>query len=123
MKLKVVTMAELRLEVLLEAERTGLTVSEVCRRYGISPQTYYRYRRRYLTEGLAGLKDRSRRPDQPANQIPAELELEIVEMRKDHPRWGARRIRTELTRVGIEAPAVSTVHQVLVRNGLVAAPT
>lgn len=41
MTLKVVTMAELRLEVLLEAERTGLTVSEVCRRYGISRQTYY----------------------------------------------------------------------------------
>jgi transposase-like protein len=118
--LKVVTMAELRLEVLVEAERTGLTVSEVCRRYGISRQTYYRYRRRYLTEGLAGLEDRSRRPDQPANQIPAELELEIVEMRKDHPRWGARRIRTELTRSNVEAPAVSTVHQVLVRNGLVA---
>jgi transposase InsO family protein len=118
--LKVVTMAEMRLEVLLEAERTGITVTEVCRRYGISRQTYYRYRRRYLAEGLDGLEDRSRRPLAPANQIPADLELEIVEMRRDHPRWGARRIRTELTRAGIEAPVVSTVHQVLVRNGLVA---
>lgn len=44
MVLKVVTMAELRMEVLLEAERTGMTVSEVCRPYGISRQTYYRYR-------------------------------------------------------------------------------
>ena len=120
MALKVVTMAEMRMEVLLEAERTGMTVSEVCRRYGISRQTYYRYRRRYLAEGLQGLEDRSRRPLQPANQISAELELGICEMRKDHPRWGARRIRTELTRAGIDPPAVSTVHQVLVRNGLVA---
>lgn len=120
MVLKVVTMAEMRMEVLLEAERTGMTVSEVCRRYGISRQTYYRYRRRYLAEGLQGLEDRSRRPLQPANQITAELELRICEMRKDHPRWGARRIRTELTRAGIDPPAVSTVHQVLVRNGLVA---
>ena len=54
MALKVVTMAEMRMEVLLEAERTGMTVSEVCRRYGISRQTYYRYRRRYLAEGLQG---------------------------------------------------------------------
>lgn len=38
MALKVVTMAELRIEVLLEVERTGLTVSEVCRRFGISRQ-------------------------------------------------------------------------------------
>lgn len=121
MALKVVTMAELRLEVLLEAERTGLSVTEVCRLHGISRQTYYRYRRRYLAEGLAGLEDRSRRPHEPANQIPAELELAIVEMRKDHPRWGARRIRTELTRAGVQAPAVSTVHQALRRNGLVAA--
>ena len=120
MVLKVVTMAEMRMEVLLEAERTGMTVSEVCRRYGISRQTYYRYRRRYLAEGLQGLEDRSRRPLHPANQITAELELRICEMRKDHPRWGARRIRTELTRAGIDPPAVSTVHQVLVRNGLVA---
>ena len=121
MALKVVTMAELRLEVLLEAERTGLTVSEICRRYGISRQTYYRYRRRYLAEGLFGLEDRSRRPLQPANQIPADLEVQIVEMRKDHPRWGARRIRAELSRAGVDPPAISTIHQVLVRNGLVAA--
>jgi transposase InsO family protein len=118
--LKVVTMAELRLEVLLEAERTGMSVTDVCRRYGISRQTYYRYRRRYLAEGLAGLKDRSRRPHEPPNQIPVELEIRIVEMRRDHPRWGARRIRTELTRAGEAPPAVSTIHQVLRRNGLVA---
>ena len=120
MALKVVTMADLRLEVLLEVERTGLTVTEVCRRYGISRQTYYRYRRRYLAEGLDGLEDRSRRPLQPANQIPVDLEVRICEMRKDHPRWGARRIRTELTRAGLDAPAISTTHQVLIRNGLVA---
>jgi len=118
--LKVVSMAELRLEVLLEAERTGLTVTEICRRYGISRQTYYRYRGRYLAEGLPGLEDRSRRPHHPANQIPADLEARIVGMRKDHPRWGARRIRAELARAGVDPPVVSTVHQVLVRNGLVA---
>ncbi len=120
MALKVVTMAELRREVLMKAERTGMSVTEIYRRYGISRQTYYRYRRRYLAEGLAGLEDRSRRPHQPANQIPADLEVQIVEMRKDHPRWGARRIRAELTRAGIDPPVVSTIHQVLVRNGLVA---
>lgn len=118
--LKVVTMAEMRLEVLLEVERTGLTVTEVCRRYGISRQTYYRYRRRYLAEGLEGLEDKSHKPRSSPAQIPAELEIRIVEMRKDHPRWGARRIRAELDRAGVDPPAVSTIHQVLRRNGLVA---
>jgi transposase-like protein len=45
MALKVVTMAELRLEVLFQAERSGESVTEVCRRHGISRQTYFRYRR------------------------------------------------------------------------------
>lgn len=120
MVLKVVTMAELRFDVLFEPLRTGETVADVCRRYGISRDTYYRYRRRYLAEGLEGLEDQSRRPKTSPAQIPVEVEIRIVEMRRDHPRWGARRIRAELDRVGVEAPAVSTVHQVLVRNGLVA---
>lgn len=121
MVLKVVTMAELRFEVLFEPQRTGETVADVCRRYGISRDTYYRYRRRYLTEGIEGLEDRPRKPKTSPAQIPTEVELRIVEMRTTHPRWGARRIRAELAREGIDAPAVSTVHQTLRRNGLVAA--
>lgn len=121
MVLKVVTMAELRFEVLFEPARTGETVADVCRRYGISRDTYYRYRRRYLTEGIEGLEDRSRKPKSSPAQIPTEVELRIVEMRTTHPRWGARRIRAELAREGLDAPAVSTVHQALRRHGLVAA--
>lgn len=45
MSLRVVTMAELRVEVLLEPERTGDSVAEVCRRRGISRETFYEYRR------------------------------------------------------------------------------
>lgn len=118
MALKAVSMAELRLEVLLAAERNGESVSEVCRRYGISRQTYYRYRRRFL--GGEELGDRSRRPQRSPGQIDVELEEMICRMRRAHPRWGARRIRAELGRVGVAAPAISTIHQVLRRNHLVA---
>ncbi len=45
MALRVVSMSELRLDVLVESERTGETVTEICRRYQISRQTYYRYRK------------------------------------------------------------------------------
>jgi transposase InsO family protein len=118
--LRVVTMAEMRLEVLLETERTGETVAEVCRRHEISRESYYRYRRRYLAEGLQGLQDRSRKPACSPGQIDPELEAEICRMRKDHRRWGARRIRAELLRKGVDPPAVSTIHQALRRNHLVA---
>jgi transposase len=118
--LKVVSMQELRMEVLLEGERTGESVTEVCRRRGISRASYYRFRRRYLEEGAAGLAPRSRRPRSSPGQIDTELEAEIVRLRKRQPRWGARRIHAELARAGIEPPAVATIHRALRRNHLVA---
>ena len=120
MALRVVSMAELRLEVLLEPERTGESVASVCRRNGISRETYYRYRRRYLAEGARGLADRSKRPASSPAKIDPQLEREICRMRTDHPRWGARRIAAELSRSGVDPPAVSTIHQALRRNHLVA---
>jgi transposase InsO family protein len=120
MALRVVTMTELQLEVLLEPQRTGESVAEVCRRREISRQSYYRYKRRYEKEGAEGLEPRSRRPIGSPGQIDVDLEVEICRLRKDHPRWGARRIRTELRRAGWDPPATSTIHQVLRRNHLVA---
>jgi transposase InsO family protein len=86
--LKVVSMEELKLEVLLEPERTGETVAEVCARHGISRASFYRYRRRYREEGVAGLEPRSRRPRSSPAQIEPSLEAQIVELRRRHPRWG-----------------------------------
>jgi transposase InsO family protein len=120
MGLRVVSMTELRLEVLLEPGRTGESVAEVCRRREISRQSYYRFKRRYEAEGAEGLRARSRRPLSSPWQIDVDLEVKICGMRKDHPRWGARRIRAELRRAGHDPPAVSTIHQVLRRNHLVA---
>jgi len=117
--LQVVSMEELRLEVVLEPERTGDSVSEVCRRRGISRETFYVYRRRYLSEGLDGLVSRSRRPRGSPARIEAELEATICRLRTEHPRWGARRIRAELARAGIAPPAKSTIHRALTRNGLI----
>jgi transposase InsO family protein len=120
MALKVVSMEELKLEVLLEPERTGESVAEICARHGISRASYYRYRRRYLEEGVAGLAARSRRPRSSPAQIESALEARIVELRRRQPRWGARRIHAELARAGIEPPAVATIHRALRRNHLVA---
>jgi transposase InsO family protein len=105
---------------LLEPERTGETVAEVCARRGISQASYDRYRRRYLEEGLSGLEPRSRRRRSSPGRIDPGVEVEIVTLRKRHARWGARRIHAELRRGGIEPPAVATIHRALRRNHLVA---
>lgn len=120
MALRVVTMTELRREILEEPRWTGDTVVEVCRRRGISRDTFYRYRRRFEAAGDAGLQERSRAPINSTLRIDAELEELICRMRRDHPRWGARRIEAELLRAKIPPPARSTIHQVLRRNHLVA---
>jgi transposase-like protein len=101
--LKVVSMQELKLQLLSEPERTGDSVAEVCRRRGISRESFYAYRRRYEQEGIAGLAPRSRRPRSYPGQIAAVLGLEICALRRQKPRWEARRIRAELHRAGMGA--------------------
>ncbi|MCA1676894.1 MAG: integrase core domain-containing protein, partial [Actinobacteria bacterium] len=88
--------------------------------WGISRQTYYRYRKRYRLWGEEGLEDLTRTPFRCPGQISPELEDKICRMRKDHPRWGARTIRNYLRREGIDPPAISTIHQALRRNHLIA---
>jgi transposase InsO family protein len=118
--LRVVSMQELKLEVLFEPDRSGDSVAAVCRRRGISRSSFYRYRRRYLAEGIDGLQARPRRPLTSPARIDPRLEQAICALRKEHPRWGARRIRAELARGSVAAPVVSTIHQTLKRNHLVA---
>jgi transposase InsO family protein len=118
--LKVITLSELWIEILLAPDRHRLTVTEVCRRYGISRDTFYAYRRRYQADGLAGLEPRSRRPRSCPHQTRPDVEDLVVELRVQRPRWGARKIRAELVRRGLAAvPAVSTVHAILRRHSLI----
>lgn len=89
---------------------------------GVCRQTMQRYVSRYRAEGVTGLIDRSRRPLFSPAMLPPWVEDEILLARKDHPRWGARKIRwllrNEPERLGdFPLPAASTIHQVLVRHG------
>jgi transposase InsO family protein len=70
---------------------------------------------------MPGLVDRSHRPHHSPTRIAADVEALVCEMRRRHPRWGARRISHELARTGVAvAPSRASVHRILVRNGLVA---
>ena len=98
----------------------GSPVSEVAVRYGVSRQSVYSWRDRYAAGGIDGLRDASRRPRTSPSRLPAEVEALVCELRRAHPRWGARRIAFEVAQRGVErAPSRATVHRVLERNGLV----
>jgi transposase InsO family protein len=101
----------------------GEAMSELCREFGVSRKTGYKIFNRYKEEGLAALTDRARRPVRYANQLPPQIEALIVRLKQEKPHWGARKIRELLLRRlrgEVRLPAVSTVHCVLDRHGLVA---
>lgn len=100
----------------------GEKMAVLCREFGISRKTGYKIFERYKDCGLEGLKDRSRRPYRQANQLPVQIESLILGLKRQRPSWGAPKIREKLRRQysGIHLPAISTVHAVLDRHGLVA---
>jgi len=99
----------------------GEAMAELCREFGISRKTGYKIFDRYQECGMQGLTDRSRRPYRYANQLPFQVENFILNVKREHPSWGARKIRERLLRrfSGIPIPAKSTIHAVLDRCGLV----
>ena len=84
-------------------------------------KTGYKIFQRYKDCGLEGLTDRSRRPYRQANQLPLQIETLIVRLKRERPSWGAPKIREKLRRLhsDLPTPAISTVHAVLDRHGLV----
>jgi transposase InsO family protein len=102
------------------AVQAGVPVVDVAAEAGVSRQSVHTWVRRYRDDGLAGLTDRSRRPDSSPNQTTGAVEALVCELRRAHPRWGARTIAWELGRQGVTpVPARNTVHRILVRHGLV----
>ena len=100
----------------------GEAMTDLCVEFGISRKTGYKIYDRYRQSGSEALSDRSKRPWRYANQLPPQLEAQIVGLKHDKPHWGARKIRELLVRrlsSGIKVPARSTIHAVLDRNGLV----
>ena len=99
----------------------GEPMAELCREFGISRKTGYKIFDRYQQCGVQGLTDRSRRPYRYANQLPFQVENYILNVKREHASWGARKIRERLLRrfSGIPIPAKSTIHAVLDRYGLV----
>ena len=98
----------------------GSPIGEVAVRYGTTRQSLDTWRTRFKGEGMAGLADRSRRPHTSPAKLDADVEALICGTRREHPRWGARRISHELGRRGLDrVPSRATVHRVLTRNGLI----
>ena len=99
------------------------SMTDLCRKYGISRQSGYKWLGRYEAEGFGGLNDRSRAPHNRPNTMPRDIEELIVAERRRRPTWGPKKLLAVLARSypKLQLPARSTVAVLLQRRGLVAA--
>jgi putative transposase len=111
------TVMDERARFVIEARNSFLSFSELCRRYGISRPTGYKWLQRYEREGLEGLADRSHRPGSCPHATPPKVVERILEIRKQRG-WGARKLRAVIEREFGHAPSADTIHRVLDRHDL-----
>lgn len=110
-----------KLLFIADYKRQVFAFAELCRRFGISRKTGYKWIHRFEQGGVAALDDRIRRPHHCPHQTEQAVVEAIIKARKRHPSWGAKKLLTILQRQRPHDnwPARSTVCDILKRNGLV----
>src|SRR6478735_8670855 len=92
---------------------------ELCQEYGISTKTGYKWRERFLEEGIQGLGEQSRRPHRHSKELSESVVCEIVRLKQAHPHWGPRKIQELYRRKHCgQIPSESSFKRVLERAGL-----
>jgi putative transposase len=93
------------------------TMTELCARYGISRNTGYKWRERFLSLGVRGLEEQSRAPLSSPNETPQET-IDLILAEHSRYGWGARKIlkRLQSTHPLLDLPERSTIFDILARN-------
>jgi transposase InsO family protein len=117
------TVMEQRHEFVMLADKQAISISSLCRRFGITRRTGYKWLNRYKSQGIEGLRDGSKRPKAFPGRSSPEIEEPIINLRKDNPEWGAKKIKKVLERDEILAPekipSRPTITAIMKRNGLI----
>ena len=104
--------------MIIEPERSGEAISDVCIAFGVSRATWYKWKRRYDTYGIDGLKNQSRKPHNIKNlKVTEELEKLVLELRLNN-RFGPMRIRFRLKRKYGVSLGTKTIYNLLKRHKL-----
>jgi transposase InsO family protein len=115
---KEVSTVSLRFEFVNQALMKNANISQLCRVFGISRKTGYKWLQRYIEDGKDGLQDRSRRPHTSPNRTPHTVEQKVLLVRDEHPAWGSRKIHRWLEMKGADPiPPPSTITEILRRHG------
>ena len=109
---------ELKTEFALQAIQTS-NFSELCREFGISTKTGYKWKQRFLEYGLEGLHEKSRKPQTHSKQLSETVVCQIVRMRNAHPNWGPVKIQNLYERAHGKGstPSLSSFKRVFEKAG------
>ena len=93
---------------------------ELCREYGISEKTGYKWRKRFLEQGYAGLEEESRAPQKHPNTIDGDAAAELIRLRLAHPSWGGKKLQVLYQRAhpNLPLPSLSSVNRIIEKAGL-----
>lgn len=101
--------------------QSGEKMTDLCREFGISRKTGYKFRDRFLKDGPTGLLDESRRPVSSPNQTPPQVRELLLAAKKEKPHFGASKIRGFLLikDPSLELPSRYTIQSIFAKEGLV----
>lgn len=108
--------AQTRLTLLQLAEKLR-SVSEACRRRGVSRSQFYEYKRAFQERGFEGLTDRPPVPKSCPHETPADIKEKVIAYSIEHPRRGQLQVSDQLRLRGISV-SPSTVRNIWIREGL-----
>lgn len=101
--------------------KKGERMVDLCREFGISRKTGYKFWDRFERQGVTALADQSRARKQLAHKTPEAIEQLLVAARRAHPSWGGRKLKSVLEQEspGVMLPSAGTIAAILKRHGLV----
>lgn len=110
-----------RMHFIVAHQRGDWGMAELCRAFGISRKTGYKWLRRYETDGVAGLVEHSRAPHHQPHAVHPDIAALLLQARQAHPTWGPRKLMAWLhaKHPALPLPAASTVGALLKRAGVI----
>jgi transposase InsO family protein len=113
-------LVEQRFAAVKDVLENGASVTDVARRNGVSRSAVHEWLVKYAEHGLAGLVDKSSKPNSCPHQMDPVVEARIVQLRREHPGWGPRTLEHRLGREGfVPVPGRTSIYRCLVRHGLI----
>jgi transposase len=106
-----------RLRILQHAGDEGRQVAQTCRHFGISRKTFYKWKKRFASDGPTGLCDRPRRPHRSPTAFSRDIVSKVLYLRQNY-HFGPGRIADYLRRFHSVVVAISSVHRILLRHGM-----